>query len=29
MDVLGLEEGRTEYITLDPADHWDGATPTP
>ncbi|MDX2263158.1 MAG: nitronate monooxygenase [Gemmatimonadales bacterium] len=28
MDVLGLEEGRTEYITLDPADHWDGATPT-
>ncbi|MEI2719825.1 MAG: nitronate monooxygenase [Gemmatimonadales bacterium] len=29
MDVLGLEEGRTEYITLDPADHWDGATPIP
>ena len=29
MDVLGLEEGRTEYITLDPADPWDGATPIP
>lgn len=29
MDVLGLEEGRTEYITLDPADYWDGATPIP
>ncbi len=29
MDVVGLEEGRVEYISLDPADHWDGATPIP
>ncbi len=29
MDVVGLEEGRVEYITLDPADYWDGETPVP
>ncbi len=27
-DVHGLDRGETEYLDLDPAEHWDGEAPT-